>query len=101
VKISRVDVHSGDVVGGIVGITKYIYDILGAAVNVAAGMEQHCEPMRINCSPFTFKMSRDFFDFEERVPLEIKGKGEMKIYSLGKTVKTETPSLNLKEISLP
>lgn len=46
----RFGVHTGRVVGGIVGIEKYIYDIFGDTVNTAARMEQLSEPMCINVS---------------------------------------------------
>lgn len=45
----RFGVHTGRVVGGIVGIEKYIYDIFGDTVNTAARMEQLSEPMCHQC----------------------------------------------------
>ena len=78
----RMGVHSGRVIGGIVGVEKYIYDVFGDTINTAARMETTSDPMRINVSATTFELARNSFDFEERSPIQVKGKGEMKTYFL-------------------
>lgn len=76
----RVGVHSGSVVGGIVGIKKYIYDIFGDSINTAARMESNSLPMHINVSEATYNLTSHLFSFEARPPAEIKGKGRMQMY---------------------
>lgn len=78
----RVGVHSGSVVAGIVGVTKFAYDIWGDAVNTAARMEQNSEPGRVNVSQVTFELlsANPQFKFEYRGEIEAKNKGKMKMY---------------------
>ncbi len=76
----RIGIDSGEVVGGIIGTQKYIYDIFGDPVNTASRLEHSSEMMRINLSERTYNLVKDKFEFEEKAPLEIKGKGVMKMY---------------------
>lgn len=76
----RIGIHSGSVVAGIVGVKKFAYDIWGDTVNTAARMEQHGAPGRINVSQNTYELVKDTFSCEYRGELEVKGKGEMKMY---------------------
>ncbi|MDA3812264.1 MAG: response regulator [Spirochaetaceae bacterium] len=70
---ARIGIHSGRVVGAIVGTKKYIYDIFGDSVNTASRMESHSEPNRINISETTWSLVKDKFSFEKREPVEVKG----------------------------
>jgi len=76
----RIGLHSGRLVGGIVGVKKYIYDVFGDTINTASRMETCSEPMRINVSETTYRLVKDDFRFVEREPIEVKGKGEMRMY---------------------
>ncbi len=55
----RVGIHTGDVIGGVVGIKKYIYDVFGDTINLAARMEQYSEPLKINISEDTYNYVKD------------------------------------------
>lgn len=71
----RIGLHSGPVIGGIVGTKKYIYDIFGDTVNIAARLESLSEPMRINVSEsFCQGLGREFI-FSCPLNVEMKGKG--------------------------
>jgi adenylate cyclase len=78
----RIGLHSGKVVGGIVGVRKYIYDVFGDTINTTSRMESNSEPMRINVSETTYLLIKDKFSFTARKPMEIKGKGMMKMFFL-------------------
>ncbi len=76
----RIGVDTGEVVGGIIGTKKYIYDVFGDTVNTASRLESTSQPMRIHVSETTHSLVADKFIFEEQQPLEVKGKGKMKMY---------------------
>lgn len=78
----RAGIHTGKLVGGIVGTRKYIYDIFGDSINTAARMEQNSEAMKINVSEITYQLLKDDYVFEKRLPKDIKGKGLMNMYFL-------------------
>jgi adenylate cyclase len=82
--LMRFGLHSGQVVGGIVGIKKYIYDVFGDTINTTSRIESNSEPMRINVSETTYRLISDhtLFSFIQREPIHIKGKGPMKMYFL-------------------
>ena len=67
-------------VAGIVGVKKFAYDIWGDTVNTAARMQQSSEAGKINLSEATYELVKDKFRCEYRGELEVKGKGDMKMY---------------------
>lgn len=71
----RIGIHSGELVGGIVGSKKYIYDIFGDAVNFASRMESNSKPMGINVSEETYNLIKKYYNITKRDPIDVKGKG--------------------------
>ncbi len=80
----RIGIHTGTVIAGVIGTKKITYDIWGDTVNVASRMESHGEAGKIHCSEEVFQQLRHVFTFEERGIIEVKGKGAMKTYFLGR-----------------
>ena len=76
----RIGIHSGQVVGGVVGVKKYLYDVFGDAINTASRMEANSEPMRVNISQTTMELVKYRFVFDDRGDIETKGKGRIKMY---------------------
>lgn len=76
----RLGIDTGSVVAGIIGTNKYIYDIFGDPVNTASRLEANSKTMRIHVSERAYKLVKNNFEFEEQPPLEVKGKGLMKMY---------------------
>lgn len=80
---ARIGIHSGDVVAGIIGQHRFIYDVWGDTVNTASRLESCGLPNRIQISEATYQRVRDKFRCELRGPVEVKGKGTMLTYFLG------------------
>lgn len=78
----RIGINTGPVIGSLVGVQKYVYDLFGPGVNLAARMEQLSSPMCITLNERTLSLIRDDFVYTERGEIEVKGFGTMKLYYL-------------------
>ena len=78
----RLGINTGELVAGVIGKSKFIYDIWGDTVNVASRMESTGEPMRIHVSESTHAQTARHFAYGEGIEVEVKGKGLMKTYYL-------------------
>jgi adenylate cyclase len=73
----RIGVDTGPVVAGVIGTSKFIYDLWGDTVNTASRMESHGVPGCIQVTDRTYRRLRDGYRFERRGPVQVKGKGEL------------------------
>jgi len=76
----RIGIHTGDLVAGIVGVTKFAYDIWGDTVNTAARMEQSSTTGKINISQNTYDLIKDEIHCTFRGEIEAKNKGKLNMY---------------------
>ena len=76
----RMGIHTGPVVAGIVGLTKFQYDIWGDSVNLAARMESSGKVGKVNISEATYQVVKDHFDCTFRGKVMAKNKGEVAMY---------------------
>ena len=76
----RIGAHTGKVVGGVVGVEKYIYDVFGDTINTTSRLEQSSEPMRITVSEEMRRLTCGKFHFAERGEISLKGKGAVKAF---------------------
>ena len=78
----RIGLHAGPVIGGIVGVNKYLYDIFGDTVNIASRLQQLARPMHICVSQTVRDRLADEFVLAGPERVVMRGKGEQDIYSL-------------------
>ena len=85
---ARIGIHTGPVVAGVVGINKFAYDIWGDTVNIAARMQEACEPGQINISETTFREVQYYFRCHHRGRVPAKNKGAVDMYYVGGIIPT-------------
>lgn len=78
--IMRAGIHSGSVVSGVVGKTKFVYDIWGNDVNIAGFMERCCLAGRVNISESTYQLVKDDFNCEYYKEDILPDEGKIKMY---------------------
>ena len=80
----RIGINCGPVVAGVIGKSKFIYDLWGDAVNFASRMESHGIDGRIQVTEEVRRRIGDRFRVEERGEIEVKGRGTVRTYLIEK-----------------
>jgi class 3 adenylate cyclase len=76
----RAGVHSGPVVGGVIGETRATYDYWGNTMNVAARVQAAAEPGGLCVTEPAYYASRGEQPFGQPRTVVLKGIGDMKVY---------------------
>lgn len=78
----RVGISSGMVVAGVIGKSKFVYDLWGDPVNTAGRMESYGLPGRIQVSEATKHLLEKSHRLDYRGEIDIKGKGKVHTWFL-------------------
>ena len=76
----RIGVHSGSLIAGVVGKSRFAYDMWGETVNMASRMESTGVPGRVQVSESAFQRLDGPFAFEVRKDIPIKGAQNVTAY---------------------
>jgi len=78
----RIGINTGPVVAGVIGQTKFSFDVWGETVNTAWHMETYGAPGHIQVNETTYDRLCHKYVFESRGEFYVKDQGELKTYFL-------------------
>lgn len=78
----RIGLAPGPVIGSVVGIQKYVYDIFGPGINKAARLEALAGPMEILVSEDMEQRLRAHFQVDHVEEVDLRGFGRQQVYRL-------------------
>ena len=78
----HVGIATGRAVAGVIGATRFIYDVWGDTVNVASRITSEAPGGNIVVDKTTFRRLGNRYEFGEPRNVVFKGKGELAVYQL-------------------
>ena len=78
----RIGIHAGPVCAGVIGETKFIFDVWGDTVNMASRMESHGAAGRIQVTDAVRTALFDKYNFAGPRTINVKGKGPSRTWFL-------------------
>jgi len=79
---ARIGIATGSVVGSVVGVQKYVYDVFGPAVNMASRLQAESEPMEITVCETMRESLLDEFAISPKRTVPLRGFGDTDIARL-------------------
>ena len=76
----RVGVHSGDLIAGVLGSKKFLFDVWGDTVNTASRVESYGVPDGVTVSRTSWNRISHACRGRSRGQIAVKGKGEMEMF---------------------
>ncbi|WP_333146550.1 adenylate/guanylate cyclase domain-containing protein [Microcoleus sp. B13-B6] len=89
----RIGINSGDVVAGVIGKNKLLYDVWGDSVNIANRLKSACPPGAILVSQDICSRLHDLYDFELVGEIQEPGKEKLVAWQ----VKTSKLTVSVRE----
>ncbi|MDG5814289.1 adenylate/guanylate cyclase domain-containing protein [Chitinispirillales bacterium ANBcel5] len=89
----RIGIHSGPVVGGVIGQSKFTFDLWGDTVNLASRLETYGVPGKIQVSKETYELIKDKFNLKYRGKTDLRSFGMVDTFFL-ESCKQEHKVLN-------
>lgn len=77
----RVGVHTGPVIGGVIGSTRMSYDYWGDTMNLASRLQAAAPPNGLAVSEATYFQTREVAEYEPPQTALLKGIGEAAVYT--------------------
>lgn len=78
----RIGINSGPVVAGVIGSSKFSYDLWGDTVNVASRMENLAMSDTIQVTEKTYELLKDHYVFTPLGAIAVRGRGKVRAYVL-------------------
>ena len=78
----RIGMALGPIIAGVVGVSKFAYDVWGDTVNLASRLETTSEPGRIHVAAVLAKRLQSTYVVEPRGSIDLKGKGPTETFYL-------------------
>lgn len=78
----RIGISTGPVVAGVIGTSRFSFDLWGETVNLASRMQTLGLPGEIQVTAATYEALKAEWDLEERGLIEVKGVGAMRTFLL-------------------